>query len=177
MPVDTTFKHILLFGAGKSATVLINYLKNIAKEKSWSVTVVDSDLSAVQQKVGEDVNMNAVSIDVLNSDARQQYIRQSNLVISLMPPQLHYLIAVDCLQYKKHLITSSYISPEMRETNLLKSNKPASVKTVANEGVKLLLHGKGKKIVGFQNRFNSILARILPDRVMMKIKMKLASAK
>lgn len=72
---------------------------------------------------------------------------------------------------------TAFISPEMRETNLLKSNKLTSAKTVASEGVKLLLHGKGKKIVGFQNRFNSILAGILPDSVMMKIKMKLASAK
>jgi len=48
---------------------------------------------------------------------------------------------------------------------------------VATEGVNLLLHGKGKKIVGFQNRFNSILAGILPDPVMMRIKMKLASAR
>ena len=72
---------------------------------------------------------------------------------------------------------TAFISSEMRETNLLKSNKPTPVKTVATEGVKFLLHGKGKKIVGFQNRFNSILAGILPDPVMMKIKMKLASAK
>ena len=72
---------------------------------------------------------------------------------------------------------TAFVSPEMRETNLLKSNKPTPVKTVATEGVKLLLHGKGKKIVGFQNRFNSILAGILPDPVMMKIKMKLASAR
>jgi len=72
---------------------------------------------------------------------------------------------------------TAFISAEMRETNLLKSNKPTPVKTVAAEGVKLLLHGKGKKIIGFQNRFNSILAGILPDWVMMKIKMKLASAK
>jgi short-subunit dehydrogenase len=72
---------------------------------------------------------------------------------------------------------TAFVSPEMRETNLLKSNKPTPVKTVATEGVKLLLHGKGKKIVGFQNRFNSILAGVLPDPVMMKIKMKLASAK
>jgi uncharacterized protein len=70
---------------------------------------------------------------------------------------------------------TAFVSPEMRETNLLKSNKPTPVKTVATEGVKLLLHGKGKKIIGFQNRFNSILAGILPDQVMMKIKMKLAS--
>ena len=72
---------------------------------------------------------------------------------------------------------TAFVSPEMRETNLLKSNKPTPVKTVATEGVKLLLYGKGKKIVGFQNRFNSILAGILPDPVMMKIKMKLASVK
>jgi len=72
---------------------------------------------------------------------------------------------------------TAFVSPEMRETNLIKSNKLTPVKTVATEGVKLLLHGKGKKIVGFQNRLNSILAGILPDSVMMKIKMKLASAK
>lgn len=70
---------------------------------------------------------------------------------------------------------TAFISSEMRETNLLKSNKPTPVKTVATAGVKFLLHGKGKKVVGFQNRFNSILAGILPDSVMMKIKMKLAS--
>ena len=72
---------------------------------------------------------------------------------------------------------TAFVSPEMRESKLLKSNKPTPVKTVATEGVNLLLHGKGKKIVGFQNRFNSILAGILPDPVMMRIKMKLASAR
>jgi len=72
---------------------------------------------------------------------------------------------------------TAFISSEMRETNLLKSKKTTSAKTVAAAGVQLLLWGKGKKIVGFQNLLNSILAGILPDPVMMKIKMKLASAK
>lgn len=72
---------------------------------------------------------------------------------------------------------TAFISSEMRETNLLKSTKPTPVKTVGEAGVKLLLHGKGKKIIGFQNRFNTILAGILPDPVMMKIKKKLASLK
>jgi short-subunit dehydrogenase len=70
---------------------------------------------------------------------------------------------------------TAFISSEMRETNLLKSNKPTPVKTVAAAGVKLLLHGKGKKVVGFQNRFNSILPGIVPGSIMMKIKKKLAS--
>jgi uncharacterized protein len=71
---------------------------------------------------------------------------------------------------------TAFVSPELRQTNLVKSGKPASVETVAAEGVKLLLHGKGKKIVGFQNRLNAVVAALLPERVMIKIKMKLASA-
>ena len=115
MPVDSTNKHILLFGAGKSATILISYLKNIAKEKNWLVTVADSDLKTVQQKVGEHANMKAVAVDILNVDVRKKYISQADLVISLMPPQLHYLVAVDCLQYKKHLLTASYLDEDIKK--------------------------------------------------------------
>jgi len=46
---------------------------------------------------------------------------------------------------------------------------------VANKGVELLLKGKGKKVVGFNNWFISNLPRITPDVIMMKIKKYLAS--
>ena len=41
---------------------------------------------------------------------------------------------------------TAFVSPEMRETNLLRSNKPTPLKTVATEGVKLLLHEKERKL-------------------------------
>ena len=50
MPVDKTTKHILLFGAGKSATVLIEYLKNLSAKEGYKVTIADNNLQAVQQK-------------------------------------------------------------------------------------------------------------------------------
>ena len=115
MPADFNSKHILLFGAGKSATVLINYLKNLSQEKNWKVTVADNDLITVQQKVGEHEHMHAVAIDVLNSEERKKYITRADLIISMMPPQLHYLIAVDCLQYKKHLLTASYVDDDIKK--------------------------------------------------------------
>ena len=115
MPVDTTNKHILLFGAGKSATVLINYLKNISSKKNWLVTVADNDLKTIQQKVGEHVNVHAVAVDVKNSEERKNHISKADLVISLLPPQLHYLIAVDCLAYKKHLLTASYLDEDIKK--------------------------------------------------------------
>jgi hypothetical protein len=48
-------------------------------------------------------------------------------------------------------------------------------KEVAVQGVKHLLEGNGKKVVGFQNWFNSKLPGFVPDSIMMKIKKKLAS--
>jgi hypothetical protein len=46
---------------------------------------------------------------------------------------------------------------------------------VAEAGVDLFLHGKGKKIVGMMNWFLSNLPRFTPDFLMMKIKKNLAS--
>ncbi len=114
MPVDKTVKHILLFGAGKSATVLIDYLKNLSVNKNWNVIVADNDLNAVKKKVGKHANTIAIAIDVTNNEQRQKYICEADLVISLMPPHLHYLIALDCIQFKKHLLTASYANEEIK---------------------------------------------------------------
>ncbi len=115
MPVETITKHILLFGAGKSATVLIDYLKQLSSEKNWQVTVADSDRNTVQQKVGVHSNVHGVGVDVLNNEERRKYISNADLVISLMPPQLHYLIAVDCIEQKKHLLTASYVDEDIKK--------------------------------------------------------------
>ena len=115
MPVENKTKHILLFGAGKSATVLIDYLKQLSIEKNWQVTVADNDLKAVQQKVGIHSNTKAVAVDVINEADRRQHINTADIVISLMPPHLHYLIAFDCLSLKKHLLTASYLDEDIKK--------------------------------------------------------------
>jgi short-subunit dehydrogenase len=72
-------------------------------------------------------------------------------------------------------VDTGFTTACMANTNAYKSNKPVDPKIVAQEGVKLLLKGKGKKIVGFQNWFVSNLPRVTPDVIMMKIKKQLAS--
>ncbi|HWA34554.1 MAG TPA: SDR family oxidoreductase [Cyclobacteriaceae bacterium] len=72
-------------------------------------------------------------------------------------------------------VDTPFNSDAMWKTNAYKSNKPVSPASVAKEGVELLLHGRGKKVVGFNNWIISNLPRITPDRVMMKIKKNLAS--
>jgi len=72
-------------------------------------------------------------------------------------------------------VDTAFNSQEMWSTNAYKANKPVSPESVARAGVDLLLHGKGKKIVGFNNWFISNLPRVTPDFLMMKIKKQLAS--
>jgi len=94
-------KHIVLFGAGKSATVLISYLKELATEKQWRVTVADSQLVVAAAKTGIHPLVQPVQTDILDDSKRKELIGAATLVISMLPPALHYLVALDCLAYKK----------------------------------------------------------------------------
>lgn len=72
-------------------------------------------------------------------------------------------------------VDTAFNTDAMWKTNAYKANKPVPAKEVARQGVALLLKGKGKKIVGFNNWFISNLPRITPDGIMMNIKKNLAS--
>lgn len=111
-------KHILLFGAGKSATVLIDYLKIIATENEWQITVADYDLATAQLKVGIHNLVKAVQVNIKNKNERSQLIRQADLIISMMPPTLHYWVALDCIEFKKHLLTASYVDEKIKNDEL-----------------------------------------------------------
>ena len=72
---------------------------------------------------------------------------------------------------------TGFTTDKMHSTNHYKSSKPMHPKVVAEQAVKHLLQGRGKKVVGFQNWFNSKLPSFVPDNIMMKIKKNLASIK
>ncbi len=110
-------KCIVLFGAGKSATVLIDYLKQLASEKTWQVIVADSDLKTAKLKTGNHPLVKAVQLNIEKDQQRRALIQQAHVVISLLPPDLHYLIALDCILFHKHLLTASYIDDKIKKLN------------------------------------------------------------
>lgn len=107
-------KKILIFGAGKSATVLIEYLLEQASIHQWQVIVADQDIDTATQKIHNHVCGKAVALNVQQAAERITYIQQSDVVISLLPPTLHYLIAKDCIEYSKHLLTASYVDENIK---------------------------------------------------------------
>ncbi len=106
-------KHIVLFGAGKSSTFLIEYLVGQLSANQWTLTVLDANKSSAEEKLKNAPHTTAAALDVENSQQRDEYIYSADIVISLLPPALHYHIALSCLRYNKNLLTASYVDPKM----------------------------------------------------------------
>jgi saccharopine dehydrogenase (NADP+, L-glutamate forming) len=107
-------KKILLFGAGKSATVLMDYLHELCVAESWPITIADQDMAQIQAKLPAGSPIVAKAINIHDDAARAALISEHEVVISLMPPALHALVAKDCLSLRKHLLTASYVDDGLR---------------------------------------------------------------
>lgn len=108
-------KRILLFGAGKSATSLIRYLVELTAARDWRLVVAENNLPLAESKIGSASQARAVSVNVEDERERETLIKEADIVISLLPPALHYLVAGSCLRQAKNLLTASYLDPGIRK--------------------------------------------------------------
>ncbi|HCT22096.1 MAG TPA: saccharopine dehydrogenase, partial [Chitinophagaceae bacterium] len=107
-------KKICLFGAGKSATVLMDYLHELSATKGWAITIADQDMAQIQAKLPSGSPIIAQAINIHDAASRAALISEHEVIISLMPPALHALVAKDCLTLRKHLLTASYVDDGFR---------------------------------------------------------------
>lgn len=107
-------RKIVLLGAGRSSSSLIDYLLEKAEKEDFVLHVGDLDENLAGEKTKGHPRAVAFGFDVNRAEDRQQRIAESHLVISLLPPSLHYLVACDCLTLRVNLVTASYISPEIK---------------------------------------------------------------
>lgn len=106
-------KRILVLGAGRSSSSLIAYLLGNAATGNWHVTVGDADINFANEKVGTHPHGTSIAFNIEQPES-SNYIMEADVVISLLPPALHPLVAVHCLKHHKHLVTASYVSEEMK---------------------------------------------------------------
>jgi saccharopine dehydrogenase-like NADP-dependent oxidoreductase len=108
-------KSILLVGAGKSATVLITYLLAEAQKEDWLVIVADANQKMAAEKIGDFPRGKAVAIDIKDAAARAAIINEADIVISMLPPTLHQLVATDCVRFSRNLLTASYVDDHLKD--------------------------------------------------------------
>ncbi len=161
-------KKILLLGAGRSATILIEYLLNVCEEKGWQLIVADADIKVAKQKVNQNVCGKAVTFDVHNSEQLNRLVRKSDLVISMLPTEFHNMVAESCLSNGCSLLTASYLTPEMKAMD--KEAKEKGVLILAECGLdpgidhmsamRVIdrIMDEGGKITGFESFTGGLLA-------------------
>ncbi len=108
-------RNILIIGAGRSASSLIQYLLNKSTQENIHLTIADISLELAQKKTNNHPNASALALDINNQEQRHAEIANADIVISMLPAHLHIEVAKDCIIYKKHLVTASYVSDAMQE--------------------------------------------------------------
>lgn len=101
-----------MFGAGKSAYSLVNYILKNAENENWKLTIADLYPENIKS-LYNDEKLEVVEFNIENKDLKNRLIENADLVISMLPASFHPKIAKACLKHLKNLITPSYISPEM----------------------------------------------------------------
>lgn len=107
-------RSVLIIGAGRSASSLINYLLAKSETENLHLVVADLSLALAEKKTQKHPNATPIALDIFNSAERRAAIEKASIVISMLPAHLHIEIAKDCIEFKKHLVTASYISDAMQ---------------------------------------------------------------
>ena len=161
-------KNILIVGAGRSSSSLIDYLLKKGSEERWLITIADSDEETAKRKIESYKNAKAVFVDVFDSDSRENLIAAADLVVSMLPAHLHPILANECLKFRNHFLTASYVSPEMellrdkaREAKLVFLNEcgldPGIDHMTAMKAINEI-RKKGGKLLSFKSYTGGLIA-------------------
>ena len=111
-------RNILIIGAGRSASSLIKYLLEKSESENLHITIGDLSLELAQRKTNGHKNATAIALDINNTSQRQTEIQKADIVISMLPAHMHIEVAKDCVTFKKHMVTASYVSDAMQALDI-----------------------------------------------------------
>jgi len=101
---------ILVLGAGLVARPLVKYL---LAQDGFQVTVADRLIQRAEALIGDAHNGRAVELCVGEGGLLEELIVAHDLVVSLLPAQLHPMVAGVCVELGRSMVTTSYVSPVM----------------------------------------------------------------
>lgn len=161
-------RNILIIGAGRSASSLIKYLLEKSESENLHLTIGDLSLELAQKKTQNHKNATALALDIFNETQRKAEIQKADIVISMLPAHLHIEVAKDCITYKKHMVTASYISDAMqsldaaaKENGLIFMNEIGLDPGIDHlSAMKVLdeIRGKGGKVILFESFCGGLVA-------------------
>jgi saccharopine dehydrogenase-like NADP-dependent oxidoreductase len=107
-------KNILVLGAGLVAKPLVRYLLD---QPDIHLKVASRTVSKADKLIGGHPNGESQQLNVDDQDALKNVIGEADVVISLLPWIHHMKVANLCIELNKHMVTTSYVKPEMQALN------------------------------------------------------------
>lgn len=104
-------KKILILGAGLVSKPHVNYLLD---QQNFFVTVASRTVSKAEKLVKDRPNGKAISLNVKDDEELEKLISECDIAVSLLPFVYHVKVAKFCLKHGKNMVTTSYISDEMK---------------------------------------------------------------
>jgi len=89
---------------------MVDYLAG----KGYEITIASRTFSKAEKLAAPHSNATAKQFLSDDEQAMEEFVKASDLVVSLLPATMHVKVAKKCIEFKTDMVTTSYISPEMR---------------------------------------------------------------
>jgi saccharopine dehydrogenase-like NADP-dependent oxidoreductase len=103
-------KKVLILGAGLVVRPMVKYLL----ERGFHLTIATRTKSKADNMLAGHPNGTSLAWTVDDEDKLDSLIAEHDLTVSLLPWTFHVTVAKKCIALKKHLVTTSYVKPEMK---------------------------------------------------------------
>lgn len=102
---------VLILGAGLVAKPLVRYLL----DQGFEVEVASRTVSKAVKLIDNHPNGTAKELNLKNENALKNEVAGADVVISMVPYAFHPKVARFCIDFKKHMVTTSYVSEAMNQ--------------------------------------------------------------
>lgn len=104
-------KKIVILGAGLVARPLVRYLLD---QPDFEVEVASRTVSKAIKLINNHPHGTAKELNLKDDAALREEISRADLVISMVPYSFHPKVAKYCIDFNKHMVTTSYVSEIMK---------------------------------------------------------------
>ena len=163
---------VLILGAGLVVKPMVEYLL----EHNFTVKIATTTREKADRMIKGHPNGSSLRWSTDETGILENLIDEHNIAVSFLPYRFHTLVARVCIKYKKPLVTTSYVQPEMQDLD--EPAKNAGV-IILNEigldpgidhmtAMKVIdhIHGKGGKVKEFYSLCGALPAPEAVDNPM-----------
>lgn len=161
-------KKILILGAGRSSSYLIEYLLGQSKESAWKILLGDVSVDLAREKINNHPNGEALFFNADDQEQMVSVIREADIVISMLPARFHHRVAKECIRFGINMVTASYASREIysldreaREKGILIMNEAGvdpGLDHMSAMQVIDRLRDEGVKLISFESATGGLVA-------------------